>query len=102
MPIKRNVAQGTVAQTIAEFTKRDGLVLVVSPEGTRQKVTRWKTGFYHIAHGAGVPICPISLDYAKRRVNLHPVFIPTGDLEGDIEDLRAIFRDVAGKFPHKT
>lgn len=102
VPINRNIAQGTVAQTIAEFERREAMVLVVAPEGTRKKVTRWKTGFYHIAHGAGVPICPISLDYTNNCVTLHPLFHTTGNMEDDMNELRETFRGMVGKFAHAS
>lgn len=100
VPVDRSAAQGTVVQIIDEFRRRDQLVLVISPEGTRKKVSRWKTGFYHIAYGAGVPICPISLDYAQKIITLHPLFYPQGNAEEEIDQLREMFRHVPGKFPH--
>ena len=98
--LDRSAAQGTVPQIIAEFEQREQLVLVISPEGTRKKVSRWKTGFYHIAYGAGVPICPISLDYKQKLITLHPLFYPQGNAEEEIDRLREMFRNVPGKFPH--
>ena len=100
VPVDRSAAQGTVTQIISEFQQREQFVLVVSPEGTRKKVSRWKTGFYHIAYGAGVPICPISLDYAQKLITLHPLFYPTGNVAEEIDQLQEMFRHVPGKFPH--
>jgi 1-acyl-sn-glycerol-3-phosphate acyltransferase len=72
---------------------------VLSPEGTRKKVERWKMGFYHIALGAGVPIVPGALDFANRRVVIGAPFQPTGDAEADLQALLAFFRPYVPKKP---
>ena len=72
---------------------------MLSPEGTRKKVERWKMGFYHIALGAGVPIVPGALDFANRRVVIGAPFQPTGDAEADLQVLLAFFRPYVPKKP---
>lgn len=84
VPINRSANHGVVAATIETFQQRDQLILVIAPEGTRRQVSRWKTGFYHIAAGAGVPIVPGVIHNAARRVELTPAIYPTGDAEADI------------------
>ena len=54
-----------VAQTIETFNQQDNLVMIIPPSGTQNKVQYWKTGFYHIAHGAGVPIALGYIDYKE-------------------------------------
>jgi 1-acyl-sn-glycerol-3-phosphate acyltransferase len=66
IPIDRSASNNTVQNTIAAFAARERLVVIVAPEGTRGKVTHWKTGFYHMAHGAGVPIGLAYLDFKRK------------------------------------
>jgi 1-acyl-sn-glycerol-3-phosphate acyltransferase len=100
VPINRKSAHGVVDQMVDVFNNRDKFVLGITPEGTRSKVNEWKTGFYHIAQGAGVPIFPIEVDYGTKRVRLHPVFEPTGTLEADLKVLKGLYTNALGKRPH--
>lgn len=100
VPIKRHAAHGVVDQMIDTFNNRDKFVLGITPEGTRSKVPQWKSGFYHIAHGAGVPIFPIEIDYKLKRFRLHPVFVPSGELAVDLPQIQALFADAGAKRPH--
>ena len=97
MPVDRSGPNDVVQQVSAEFTRRDQMVVALAPEGTRKKVERWKTGFYHIAHGAGVPIVPVALDFAARIVRIMPAFATTGNEEPDINALRSLFVGVRGR-----
>jgi 1-acyl-sn-glycerol-3-phosphate acyltransferase len=99
VPIDRRAAHGTVGEAVDAFRRRERFVLGVTPEGTRARVARWKTGFYHIACGANVPIVPVALDYAAREAQIGAPFYPTGDDEGDIACLQAHFAGVRGKNP---
>ena len=101
IPIDRTKSADVVAQMAEEMKKRAELVLLLAPEGTRKKVTRWKTGFYHIARGAGVPIVLAFLDYARREGGLGPVFHPTGDFEADMRDILKFYSTVTGKRPER-
>ena len=67
------------------------------PEGTRSNTRYWKTGFYYIAQGAGVPIVLAFLDYEKKVGGLGPVFQPTGDIEVDMLAIKAFYAGVKGK-----
>jgi 1-acyl-sn-glycerol-3-phosphate acyltransferase len=71
--------------------------LVVPPEGTRQRVREWKTGFYHIAREAQVPIVMAYLDYPRKLAGLGPVFTPTGDVDADMAAIKAFYRQFRGK-----
>jgi 1-acyl-sn-glycerol-3-phosphate acyltransferase len=99
IPIVRTKAANVVDLYIHEFARRERMVLAIAPEGTRKKVAGWKTGFYHIAHGAGVPIVPVSLDFSTRRVRILAPMRPTGELERDLAALRANFRAAMAKHP---
>lgn len=72
------------------------------PEGTRSKVRYWKTGFYHIAHGAGVPIVLSYMDYSRKVSGLGPVFHPTGDIERDMATIKAFYAPFKGKNPDQS
>jgi 1-acyl-sn-glycerol-3-phosphate acyltransferase len=76
----------------------DGPVqLIVPPEGTRDKTTRWKTGFYYIAQSAGVPIQLAYMDYAHKRAGLGPLFQPSGDIDRDMAEIKAFYAPFRGK-----
>jgi 1-acyl-sn-glycerol-3-phosphate acyltransferase len=102
IPVDRARANGMVGQSIETFGRRDGFILVVPPEGTRSKVGAWKSGFYHIAVGAGVPIALGFLDYKRRRGGVGGLFHPTGDYEKDLAEIQAFYRTVTAKYPRLT
>lgn len=94
LPVDRHHPQGFVAQLVAMFASRDSLILAMAPEGTRQPVARWKSGFYRVALGAGVPIVPVYLDNARKRLGFGAPVHPTGDAEREIAELRACYAGV--------
>jgi 1-acyl-sn-glycerol-3-phosphate acyltransferase len=75
---------------------------VIPPSGTRSRATHWKSGFYHIARGARVPIVCAFLDYRRRVGGIGPVLAASGDLIGDMGRIRAFYADIAGPFPAAT
>lgn len=79
--------------------ERDQLIMMITPEGTRKYVPRWKTGFYRVAEGAKVPIILGYLDYSKKHAGLGPVFEPTGNYEKDLEEIMNFYRDKVAKYP---
>ena len=99
LPIDRSRANNLVTQSIAKFRQRDNLILVVPPSGTRKRVLYWKTGFYHIANGAGVPIVLGFLDYRRKVGGFGPTIQPTGDIDADMAVIRNFYRDISGKYP---
>jgi 1-acyl-sn-glycerol-3-phosphate acyltransferase len=99
IPIRRERQLNTVEQAVQAFRDNREFILVLSPEGTRKKVERWKMGFYHIALGAGVPIVLGALDYQNRRVVIGPTFQPTGDEQADLAAMLAFFRPYVPKKP---
>ena len=100
--INRKASSGVVDQMINEFKNRDKFVLGITPEGTRAKVAQWKSGFYHIAQGAGIPIFPFELDYKVKQIRLHPVFFPSGELTVDIPQIQALYANANAKRPHQV
>lgn len=99
IPIRRHLKLNTVEQAIEAFAEHRQFILVLSPEGTRRKVERWKSGFYHIACGAGVPIVPAALDFQHRRIVIGAPFQPTGTEEADLRQLLAFYRPYVPKNP---
>lgn len=99
IPVERSVSRDRVADTIAAFESADKLILAVAPEGTRKRVTQWKTGFYHVAHGAHVPIVPVAFDYGTKTIRLHKPFWTTGDADTDMSRIKEFYRGVIPKNP---
>lgn len=99
IPIRRHLKLNTVEQAIEAFAEHRQFILVLSPEGTRRKVERWKSGFYHIACGAGVPIVPAALDFQHRRIVIGAPFQPTGNEEADLRQFLAFYRPYVPKNP---
>lgn len=97
IPVNRSATSGLVEQLVEAFHTRDQLVLAIAPEGTRKEVSRWRTGFYHMALQAGVPIVPASLDYHRKVVTFGPPLHPSGDRDADFEVLRAFYAPAMGK-----
>ena len=98
LPVQRERANNLVAASVEAIKATNGpLQLIVPPEGTRSKTRFWKTGFYHIAVGAQVPIVMAYMDYEKKVSGLGPVFQPTGNLEADMAEIKAFYAPFKGK-----
>ncbi len=96
IPINRAKSHNVVNQIVIQFKNNDKFVVLVPPEGTRRKVASWKTGFYHIANNAGVPILMGYVDAAKKEGGLADFFHPSGDLEKDMAEIRAFYATKKG------
>ena len=97
IPVDRSSPHGVVAQSIAAFDREPRRVLAIAPEGTRRAGAGIRSGFLHIARGAGVPVVLATLDYGTRVVRLGPMFEPCDDVQRDVERVRAHFAAVRGK-----
>ena len=98
IPVRRESANNLVAASVAAIKAAAGpLQLVVPPEGTRSNTRYWKTGFYHIAVGAQVPIVLAYMDYKKKISGLGPVFLPTGNIDADMLAIKAFYANFTGK-----
>ncbi len=100
--IDRSASHHTVDQVIQKFNENEKFVLAIAPEGTRRKVKYWKSGFYHIAEGAYVPILLCFLDYASKTGGAGPLIMPSGDLDHDMKIIQDFYRTVSGKYTDKT
>jgi 1-acyl-sn-glycerol-3-phosphate acyltransferase len=100
--VKREQSNNLVAVSAQVLRDAEGpLQLVVPPEGTRAAVRRWKTGFYYIALQAEVPIVMAYMDYERKLAGLGPVFVPTGDIEADMLQIKAFYAPFKGRNPRQ-
>ena len=97
--VDRSAPQGLVGEAVARFGERDELFLVIPPSGTRARAPYWKSGFYHVARGAGVPIVCAYLDYRSRVGGIGLSFVPTTSIGADMDRIRAFYADKQAKFP---
>ncbi len=100
--VNRSQSNNLVTTSAQAMREAEGpMQLIVPPEGTRGKTRHWKTGFYHIAQQAGVPIVMAFVDYERKVGGLGPLFIPTGDVETDMARIKAFYAPIKGKNPHQ-
>lgn len=99
MPIIRHENQNVVSAMVEAFETVPHLVLMVPAEGTREKSDYWKSGFYHIARQAEVPIVPSFLDYGSKRGGFGPALRVTGNVQNDMQYFRDFYHEMQGKFP---
>jgi 1-acyl-sn-glycerol-3-phosphate acyltransferase len=102
IPIDRLLSSHIVEQMILIFKEREKFVLALAPEGSRHRKDYWKSGFYHIALNAHVPILLAFIDYASKTGGAGPLIYPTGDLEQDMSIIRNFYLTVKGKHPENT
>lgn len=102
LAVDRARPDGRVAQLAAMFAKRDVLRLLIAPEGTKAWRPGWRSGFYRIAEQAGVPIVPARLDYGTRTMAFGEPFHPSGDVDADMDRLRAFFAGAVGGHPERS
>jgi len=101
-PKKEGQARTSMVQLMADlFKEHPHLVMLVTPEGTRAKQENWKTGFYHIAMTAGVPIALAYMDYKKKRAGVGKIIYPTGNYEQDMQEIMQFYANIEPKFPEK-
>jgi 1-acyl-sn-glycerol-3-phosphate acyltransferase len=102
IPVYRSASHNVVAQSVDMFRNSERLILTIPPEGTRSKVSHWKTGFYYIALGAGTPIAMAFIDYKRKATGVGPTLYPTGNIEADMEVIRNFYANVTAKYPDKA
>lgn len=99
IPVVRGARRNFVGQIVDAYNESEELVIVIAPEGTRKQTDHWKTGFYYIALGAGIPIGLGFVDYPSKRIGVGGYLTPTGDVHADMERIRAFYQDIHGKYP---
>ena len=100
-PIDRSKSNDTVSAIVRIFESREKFRLALSPEGTRKKVEKWKTGFYHIAKQARVPIVMVAFDYGKKEIKFSSPLIPSENMDDDFKRYQSFFKGVKGKYPEQ-
>ena len=98
-PLDRTSGQNKVQAIAALFENKDEFRLALSPEGTRKKVTEWKTGFYYIAKAANVPIIMFTFDFENKQNAISEPFYLTDDFEADLKFIKSFYAGVKGKYP---
>jgi len=99
IPINRRERTGFTATMVEEFRKRDWMWVAVAPEGTRSHSDHLKSGFYHLALAANVPVGLGCIDYGRKRVSIDTYVRFSGDVEQDLEILRRYYAPKRGRFP---
>jgi 1-acyl-sn-glycerol-3-phosphate acyltransferase len=100
--LDRKRAGSAVQQAIDMFNEQESFYFGLAPEGTRKKKPGWKSGFYRIAEGAGVPVYLGFLDYENKRVGIGPRFDLSGLPDEDLARLRDFYSGIQGRWPEKT
>ena len=98
-PVDRTKSANMVEAIIDVFNSNEEFILAISPEGTRKKVDKWKTGFYHIAKGANVPIIFNTFDFGKKEYLISDPYYLTDNMEKDFLFFHNFYKDVKGKHP---
>lgn len=102
IPVRRGARAGIIAELAQEFARRDRLWIAIAPEGTRSWTDHWKSGFYHLALAAGVPLGLATIDWGRRRIEFRSTIELTGDPEADLTTLRAFYAGVRGRRPERA
>jgi 1-acyl-sn-glycerol-3-phosphate acyltransferase len=101
-PVDRSKSKNLVEEVAKIFEEHDEFGLALSPEGTRARVDKLKTGFYNIAKLANVPIVMVGLDFEHKRLLISEPFTATADQAADFEHILKFFRPIKGKHPEKS
>lgn len=101
LPVDRSKNNSLVDAMVQIFNEHNQMVMLVTPEGTRKYQPKWRKGFYFTALQAGVPIVLGYLDYSKKEAGVGPVIYPTGDYEKQLEEIKAFYRTIKGRFPEQ-
>lgn len=95
--VDRSRAHGVVEQAVATLLGGDRCWMVLAPEGTRRRVEHWKSGFWHIARAAGVPVFCAWFHYPDRTIGLGELVEMTHDPAADMARIRAYYVPYIGK-----
>ncbi len=97
--VERGARKNFVGQIIDIYDARENLVIALAPEGTRKYVDHWKSGFYHIAQGAQVPVAMGFVNFEEKKCGVGGCFIPSGNLDEDMKILQEFYtKKTRGRF----
>jgi len=96
IPINRSASHNVVRETVKHYKENKELIVLIPPEGTRRKVSNWKTGFYHIANLANVPILLGYVDAQNKEAGFVDFFYPTGNPEKDMNEIQKFYAPLKG------
>ncbi|MFH1004610.1 MAG: 1-acyl-sn-glycerol-3-phosphate acyltransferase [Bacteroidota bacterium] len=99
IPVDRNKHNNLIDAMVELINNKNEIIVLMTPEGTRKKVDKWKLGFYYVALKAKVPIVLGKIDYKKKCAFIGTSFIPTGDIQKDFEIIREYYKDASPKNP---
>ena len=99
IPVPRRRGSSLTDVLIDKFNASTRMSLAITPEGTRARVSEWRTGFLRIAYGAKVPIVLAAIDAAKKQIYLDRTYQPTGDIEVDMAAIKDYYKDMTGIKP---
>ena len=101
IPINRRERTNLTQLVIEAINRSDEIALAFAPEGTRKKTPYWKSGFYHIALGSGIPIVMASIDYPSKTICVNEWFYPSGDPKADMDIVRRFYAGKRGRNAHQ-
>lgn len=99
LPVNRGKNNDLVKDLTKEFNSRDELMVLFTPEGTRSYSSKWKKGFYYLAKEANVPVIPVYIDFATKKIGFSTNFELSDNVDHDIEKLKTYFKQFKGKIP---
>ena len=102
MPVNRQKNTRIVETIYNMFTEHEELIIVITPEGTRTRVDKWKMGFYHIARIANVPVAIGWMDYKNKQGGIKKLFNVTGAIEKDMAEIQSFYKGLHGKHPERS
>jgi 1-acyl-sn-glycerol-3-phosphate acyltransferase len=101
IPVERSSPQGLVDELVEAFALRERLALMIPPDGTRGRRDCWKSGFYHVALGAGVPVVASYADYARKRTGIAGWIRLSGDVRADMDAIRELYAGITPRHPER-
>jgi len=100
IPVPRNKKGSELTETIIKmYNNSSSLKLAITPEGTRKRVDKWRSGIIHISYGAGIPIIMAYIDYKHKKIGITEVYTPTGDVEVDMKYIKNFYKNINAKYP---
>jgi len=100
IPLNREASKNFVDASIEAYADNENLIFAIAPEGTRASVERWKTGFYHMAKGANVPLALAYFDFATRTGGIGKMLNTTDNMDADMQAIADFYRPMTGKNPN--